>query len=623
MANDILVLPANDDGKDKWIGDVHGGLSAFKDFLKSLKKDTRGFCVGDLTDRGEDSLGVIEAIIKHNKEVDAGANKGKFYSIYGNHEDNMVSAITMLEKMIPDHHDKSIEFIANKNGKLRSIKSENNGGQWLFDLFQKELDGKLITIDEETKKVIYDDNSKIKMIKECMSHLPYIIHVSGNRPVVGVHADMPISDMELQRKIKTGNLSLTAEEREYAIWARKTGDVAFKNVGRNENSMLAFVGHNIVRGNTHCFRAETNTIDLDVASFYYGLILGVTIPTGKAKAYGQLFADIKDYPEKFYTAEAEHIEGVLFLQKKLFNFIAETKECKTMDEVDVVIARHLTILDKLHEEHANPFNRENLLDFAMRNVGLSDELIKNVCQHAKDFERLILTGFDRQYIFDDKSTLIDHIKNNAELSRIYIQSELADAINNNHLEAAESALKRGANLFYTDSYGNTPLDYVGKKNDDALFDLLNINSEITSRENEILTLQDKFATPGWSLLHLIALVNDENEYHVNMQSFELDPKAPASIPAENLDRMILTVSRHDGHENLKAATSALKQFYEKHETDEQGYVTVTPEDIRNIRNNIAVKLAPLHQSSLFNRPVTTSPDVAPSHTISLGSKKSE
>ena len=93
MPDDIKVLPENTEGEDIWIGDVHGGLTAFKIFLNSLKKGDRGFCVGDLTDRGEDSLGVIEAIIEHQREVKAGAEKGEFFSIYGNHEDNIIKSI--------------------------------------------------------------------------------------------------------------------------------------------------------------------------------------------------------------------------------------------------------------------------------------------------------------------------------------------------------------------------------------------------------------------------------------------------------------------------------------------------------------------------------------------------
>ena len=73
---DIVVLPENEKGHDKVIGDVHGGLTAFKQWIKTLRPGDRGFCVGDLVDRGEKggSVGVIEAIIDNNADPNHNAD---------------------------------------------------------------------------------------------------------------------------------------------------------------------------------------------------------------------------------------------------------------------------------------------------------------------------------------------------------------------------------------------------------------------------------------------------------------------------------------------------------------------------------------------------------------------
>lgn len=83
--DEVLVFPKNEGGKDYFCGDVHG---CYDDLMASLSgvafdcsKD-RLFCVGDLVDRGPESLRCLDLIYEP-----------WFYSVRGNHEVMMAEAL--------------------------------------------------------------------------------------------------------------------------------------------------------------------------------------------------------------------------------------------------------------------------------------------------------------------------------------------------------------------------------------------------------------------------------------------------------------------------------------------------------------------------------------------------
>ncbi len=83
--NPILYLEKNDIGHDFIVGDIHGRLSALQKLLDKVCFDTdrdRLFCVGDMIDCGEDSMGVLKLA----------KNSPWFYTTIGNHEDMLLSA---------------------------------------------------------------------------------------------------------------------------------------------------------------------------------------------------------------------------------------------------------------------------------------------------------------------------------------------------------------------------------------------------------------------------------------------------------------------------------------------------------------------------------------------------
>jgi hypothetical protein len=79
-------FPANTKGRDFVVGDLHGSLSILEHMLKELNFNEltdRLFSVGDIVDRGPDSLGCLRLL-----------RKSWFHAVMGNHEDMMLRAMS-------------------------------------------------------------------------------------------------------------------------------------------------------------------------------------------------------------------------------------------------------------------------------------------------------------------------------------------------------------------------------------------------------------------------------------------------------------------------------------------------------------------------------------------------
>jgi Calcineurin-like phosphoesterase len=233
MHPDIVALPGNTRGDDIIIGDLHGSLFLLQAQLQALKPEDRLFMVGDLIDRGENSLGVLELIKSINQKRKAANLAPQIYITRGNHEDMFLNYldnrlnISMVEPM-------EAEAIA-ENYMM-------NGGEW-------------------TESV---DDKTLKEQKKFLESLPYIIHVKGKKPFNIVHADMPFDDKTLRDLIAKKQLSLTEDQKHYATWARKESMlIPIVPTGRNKKSLPTYCGHSIRGG----VRGNTNHINLDIGSF--------------------------------------------------------------------------------------------------------------------------------------------------------------------------------------------------------------------------------------------------------------------------------------------------------------------------------------------------------------------
>ena len=117
MAATIRKLSSNDRGKDYVVGDLHGCLDLLLRLLEEVKFDQsrdRLFSVGDLIDRGPDSLGCLHLLAEP-----------WFHAVQGNHE-NM-----LLNFFLPYLHQRRIDNFdeIDRNGFLEY------GGEWVKRYF--------------------------------------------------------------------------------------------------------------------------------------------------------------------------------------------------------------------------------------------------------------------------------------------------------------------------------------------------------------------------------------------------------------------------------------------------------------------------------------------------------
>lgn len=285
----ILVLGPNRNGSDFVIADMHGHyLDRLFDFLENQNQTTRVFFAGDLIDRGDKSL----EILKKLKELQNNPKGPQIYIIKGNHEDFAEHAIREFENTLIACENDEDNFNGQQTKTLFAIKSdknpiiiqyaaENNGGKWLVDLYKQEVRAdKIYAINNS---ICYCNDSEIKFIKDFFLTLPYILHVKGghNKAAFNIaHADMPLSDAELLDKVSDNDLTLKDEDIEYATCARTPGlgNISFQNRFRNSDSILTYVGHNVVIHNHNknkSVRKNSNTINLDFGAWQTGIALFV------------------------------------------------------------------------------------------------------------------------------------------------------------------------------------------------------------------------------------------------------------------------------------------------------------------------------------------------------------
>lgn len=150
-------------GRDLAVGDIHGHFPRLEFALAACAFDPqrdRLFSVGDLVDRGPDSIAALDWLAKP-----------WFHAVRGNHEDYAV--------------------------RYRNVDIENwvvNGGAW----FQ-----------------LLPDHQK-QRVSEAFAALPYVIEVETGAGVVGVlHADCPTQDWR-----KLGRALARPGGRSLCIWSR-------------------------------------------------------------------------------------------------------------------------------------------------------------------------------------------------------------------------------------------------------------------------------------------------------------------------------------------------------------------------------------------------------------------
>jgi serine/threonine protein phosphatase 1 len=124
----VLYLPSNSDGNDYIVGDLHGCLTellAMLDYVGFDKNKDRLFSVGDLIDRGPQSIELLhEFRIRKN-----------WYFVKGNHEQMMIDSFVY------------------DNSNMYQIWIQN-GGTWIFDENKDELEEASIWLAENIPTII-------------------------------------------------------------------------------------------------------------------------------------------------------------------------------------------------------------------------------------------------------------------------------------------------------------------------------------------------------------------------------------------------------------------------------------------------------------------------------------
>jgi serine/threonine protein phosphatase 1 len=121
MKNSVIrSLPANSRGKDYVVGDLHGCYDLLQRVLNEVDFDTtrdRLFSVGDLIDRGPDSLKCLELLAEP-----------WFYAVKGNHEDLMLEFFQSYRR---DGHLEDLQDV-------RGTRFLWYGGSWVERYFQAD-----------------------------------------------------------------------------------------------------------------------------------------------------------------------------------------------------------------------------------------------------------------------------------------------------------------------------------------------------------------------------------------------------------------------------------------------------------------------------------------------------
>lgn len=188
MTTYLKTFEPNTLGHDFVVGDLHGSFSAFMNLLENLNFDPeidRVFSVGDLVDRGPESLKCLELL-----------REPWFHAVLANHEHMMLEAF---------------------NGGYIGQFWIQNGGHWGLEALN----------DAQTERIPEDSSVQLFDLLPLVQELPFLITVKkadGTRVHI-IHAELPpntmISDADLENEDIVKSLA-TKETREgsYFLWGR-------------------------------------------------------------------------------------------------------------------------------------------------------------------------------------------------------------------------------------------------------------------------------------------------------------------------------------------------------------------------------------------------------------------
>lgn len=275
----ITQLLKNSRGNDYIIGDVHGCNVGLRAVIDALKTGDRLFLVGDLFDRGPDSIDVFNAIIESIRE-------GKrIYAVRGNHEDMFLKALPVLK-----YFNNNPSHTLTTTSKQIIYNFLRNGGSWIFS----QADDQELYEESKLRNTTYDslvfDNhffskplcQELDEIESYVDSLPYIILVGDindkKNSFITCHAAMPFDDETLRQRLVIANnplyMQLQPAEIQYVTWERPDHPALSNrsyNSKRVADSLLVYCGHSILSKyppyKTRVVRHDTSHVNLDAGAY--------------------------------------------------------------------------------------------------------------------------------------------------------------------------------------------------------------------------------------------------------------------------------------------------------------------------------------------------------------------
>jgi len=305
MKNPIKTFEPNLLGSDYCIGDLHGSFSVFENLIKNLKFNPavdRMFSVGDLVDRGPDSLKCLDLI-----------RRPWFHAVLANHE-----------KMMLGKFDRQWE------GEYWF----QNGGHWGMEAFNDF---------GRPNYTPSDDSFELHDLLPLVRELPFLITVntkSGKKFHI-LHAELPsgvanITDETLADPVKLMNLATTQRgDGEAFLWARSLFYDFYERSLKNKEKIIRSIAYG---SNYNVFNDELSHIISGHTIVQRPLtIIGQTnIDTGAYESY-----DRPAVPGSDCTILAREGTGLTCVELDTWKFYKATED--TFQEVEPFVVTRADI----------------------------------------------------------------------------------------------------------------------------------------------------------------------------------------------------------------------------------------------------------------------------------------
>lgn len=363
-------------GRVLTLGDVHGA-GAISDVLTSLKEDDRLVLVGDLMDRGPQTIDFMLRLIEDNG--------CKIVAVRGNHEEM---------------------FLQYVRSRAASDKSSLSDRAFIKEIFQQNLTrqnaySKLTAAGVKQDEVnflwnggLWAEDVELEQLQAMAAYvdaLPYIRQVllKDNQQFLVCHADMSMLDDQDVSKLLRREKTLSVAEKAALTWARKVGDevsYASYNQARGSSSQRVYVGHEITtKPGVEVVRRDTNHVNLDFGA-YIGLpLVGIEHPN-KVVVMGELRENISGEGKKRYFSQLVTLHATIgnieFSSETVFNSYLEYVQQKKFRvlEANLLAVAPLPETDSDRQSHkldAGTFQRD------LSKGGLNQEQLYQVMQSMR------------------------------------------------------------------------------------------------------------------------------------------------------------------------------------------------------------------------------------------------